>query len=412
MPRLRRRSNNLTPSASSTRPAATSNYSMSRPRRGAAAAAAAAASVSATVDREGSSSRSRSASPERKRLRLTVKAAPSKLREATSSNTRSSGGRTSLLRGRSKKTVVEESSEEEEEEDEDEDEMDADADEDVEMDDQDDDDDDDDEEDADGEEDEPVAPTPAAVAASRKILKPSVIVTLPRKLLPVEAKEIAMGDASDDEELSELDSDEAEDMEEDEELGEEDAEGEEEPGEEDAEGEDEELDSDEDGASEGGTPDMSKLTRRQRAVYDESLEGGLMALSNEAQKKKHLTAEELTMRRAEMARRRKNLSEKRNEEEKMDTINRLLKKQAPKRRGKAAKEPTTAADAGDSGAEDLEPEPERAPALYTHYIQNADGVSLGVPHEWLDSPFGTTFANPVKAQSSRPFTGRMVEEVS
>lgn len=39
----------------------------------------------------------------------------------------------------------------------------------------------------------------------------------------------------------------------------------------------------------------------------------------EAQKKKHLTAEEHAMRRAEMARRRKNLSEKRNEEEKVST---------------------------------------------------------------------------------------------
>lgn len=39
----------------------------------------------------------------------------------------------------------------------------------------------------------------------------------------------------------------------------------------------------------------------------------------EAQKKKHLTAEEHAMRRAEMARRRKNLSEKRNEEEKVSS---------------------------------------------------------------------------------------------
>lgn len=37
----------------------------------------------------------------------------------------------------------------------------------------------------------------------------------------------------------------------------------------------------------------------------------------EPQVKKHLTAEERAMRRAEMARRRKNLSEKRNEEEKV-----------------------------------------------------------------------------------------------
>lgn len=39
----------------------------------------------------------------------------------------------------------------------------------------------------------------------------------------------------------------------------------------------------------------------------------------EPQVKKHLTAEEHAMRRAEMARRRKNLSEKRNEEEKVST---------------------------------------------------------------------------------------------
>lgn len=38
---------------------------------------------------------------------------------------------------------------------------------------------------------------------------------------------------------------------------------------------------------------------------------------SEVQVKKHLTAEEHAMRRAEMARRRKNLSEKRNEEEKV-----------------------------------------------------------------------------------------------
>lgn len=37
----------------------------------------------------------------------------------------------------------------------------------------------------------------------------------------------------------------------------------------------------------------------------------------EPQVKKHLTAEERVMRRTEMARRRKNLSEKRNEEEKV-----------------------------------------------------------------------------------------------
>lgn len=45
---------------------------------------------------------------------------------------------------------------------------------------------------------------------------------------------------------------------------------------------------------------------------------------SEPQTKKHLTAEEHAMRRAEMARRRKNLSEKRNEEEKVSSLLNLL----------------------------------------------------------------------------------------
>lgn len=44
----------------------------------------------------------------------------------------------------------------------------------------------------------------------------------------------------------------------------------------------------------------------------------------EPQVKKHLTAEERAMRRAEMARRRKNLSEKRNEEEKVRLLNHIV----------------------------------------------------------------------------------------
>jgi Ino eighty subunit 2 len=50
----------------------------------------------------------------------------------------------------------------------------------------------------------------------------------------------------------------------------------------------------------------------------------LLILTSEAQKKKHLTAEEHAMRRAEMARRRKNLSEKRNEEEKVRWSSNLI----------------------------------------------------------------------------------------
>src|SRR5271170_4162822 len=53
----------------------------------------------------------------------------------------------------------------------------------------------------------------------------------------------------------------------------------------------------------------------------------------ETLRKRPLTADEIALRRSETARRRKNQSEQRLEEEKIETINRLLKPQAPRRRG-------------------------------------------------------------------------------
>ncbi|KAG9384105.1 PAPA-1 domain containing protein [Pyrenophora tritici-repentis] len=165
---------------------------------------------------------------------------------------------------------------------------------------------------------------------------------------------------------------------------------------------DEDMDSDED-LSRDQTPDVSKMTKRQRALVTEEGDGTLLALSNEAQKKKHLTAEEHAMRRAEMARRRKNLSEKRNEEEKLDTINRLLKKQPPKRGRKALQ---------DEDGQEEEPEPERANPLFVRYIQNAKGTQLAVPDEWLQAPVGNLFTGDLQKGAQKPFSGRMVEEVA
>lgn len=131
--------------------------------------------------------------------------------------------------------------------------------------------------------------------------KPNVTVTAPNEgpLKSVEAKEI---EDADDDELSDLESD-----------------NENEIGNDIAEDEDEEMGDEDDDSdvenSRSATPDMSKLTRRQRGAFEE--DANLMALSNEAQTKKQLSAEEHAMRRQEMARRRKNLSEKRNEEEKV-----------------------------------------------------------------------------------------------
>jgi Ino eighty subunit 2 len=103
--------------------------------------------------------------------------------------------------------------------------------------------------------------------------------------MAVQQKE--MQEASDDEELSELDSDVGEEVEEEEGMqtgNEEDAEGEEEEieVEEEVDEDDEDsLDSDDEtpaGGSRASTPDLNKLTKRQRARFEEGGSGPMLAL--------------------------------------------------------------------------------------------------------------------------------------
>ncbi|CAK3842675.1 INO80 complex subunit 2 [Lecanosticta acicola] len=336
-------------------------------------------------------------------LRLTVKAPPSKLRQATSgasippnpyaeaSESDTTPAPRAARATRNPRTVVEPDSDEddedapgeaEEDEDEEEEEDDAEGEQDTEMMDN-----EESEEDADGEDEdmEDEHPPPPVIRQERATgkSKPSVTVIAPSEgpLKSVEDKE--MEDEDDDEELSDLESDDilqGQNNDEDE--------------------EEDELDSDaEDENSRSATPDLSKLTRRQRGAFEEeTVTDGLMSLSNEAQKKKHLTAEEHAMRRAEMARRRKNLSEKRNEEEKMDTINKLLQKPAPKRRTRAEIEAAKAAERS-PGAED---EYEKADPLYVRWVNTSKGSYIGVPQEWLDAPIGEQLRKP----------GGMIQEVA
>ena len=74
---------------------------------------------------------------------------------------------------------------------------------------------------------------------------------------------------------------------------------------------------------ENTTDSTRSTTTRSKMLLDLLEDGG---------SKKKLTDEEIQLRRAENARKRKNLSEKRLEEEKQDTINKLLKKRAGKSR--------------------------------------------------------------------------------
>ena len=323
MPRLRSRAQ----PAPLTAPSVAQTASSTRPRRSTANQSPA----SAVIQRS---------SPEetRQSIHLTVKSSPGRLRQATSGAvTKGAVTRQNIVAGkrssRNSRVVQEVDSEEEEDEDDEEEDEEEDEDEDegeeeveqadamdVDDDEEEDEDEDaegdeDDDMDAEGEEDDDTMASGIVVSTSRSIpVKPAISITKAQD--SVEAKEMAMDD-DDDEELSDPESDLEGD--------EEDAEGEDD----DAEGEDDDemggqdddvdMDSDED-MSRDQTPDVTKMTKRQRAIVNEDSDGALMALSNEAQKKKHLTAEEHAMRRAEMARRRKNLSEKRNEEEKVSSF--------------------------------------------------------------------------------------------
>ncbi|KAK3345390.1 PAPA-1-like conserved region-domain-containing protein [Neurospora tetraspora] len=366
---------------------------------------------------------------------LTVKVPSNKLREATSGNSSSGIAASRRNRPGAKKSYVVESSEDEDEEmeEEEDDEEVEEADEievsnnapvldDDEDDEEDEEEEDDEDEDMDVDEDDDVdmddTPAPPTITVSK-----AQATTSPNKAkatakapssspttIKAAPKTNYYDDDDDDDELSELESEpedpELEDMaaaeddaeeaeeEEDEDM---DAEGDEiEVAEDDAEAEEVELDSDEEGGSRGGTPDISKMTARQRAKVGVASHE-YMKLSDEVQAKKVFTAEELSMRRAEMARRRRNLSEKRNEEVKMETINKLLKKQAPKTNRKAALLNGDETPAGDAG-------PPKADPTFVRWINNKSGSRIAVPEDMLAGPVGQVFTGGVKR--------KMVEEVS
>ncbi|KAI9044073.1 PAPA-1-like domain-containing protein [Aspergillus affinis] len=250
---------------------------------------------------------------------------------------------------------------------------------------------DDEDADADGDLDMDDAP-PQPPVSKRHAKASATSVATSKPVKSVEAKEMQADDDDDedDEELSEPDSDaegEPDDLEEST-LG-------------NVNGGDEQLDDDDMDESDDGLPsnDPSKLTKRQRG----NLGNDFLQLPMEPQVKKHLTAEERQMRRAEMARRRKNLSEKRNEEEKMDTINRLLRKQAPKRRGRVP-----AAEAAEASADQEGQEVERADPIMVRWVSGRAGSRVGVPEEWFGTPAGRVFGEgPLGNSGPR----KLVEEV-
>lgn len=92
----------------------------------------------------------------------------------------------------------------------------------------------------------------------------------------------------------------------------------------------------------------------------------------------------------------------------MDTINRLLKKQAPKRRGKISAAEISAQDRGDDASasppgEDVPP----ANPVFVRWVSDRQGCRVGVPAEWLGGPVGRVFGGAGGAGGGR----RAVEEV-
>ncbi|KAH7311727.1 PAPA-1-like conserved region-domain-containing protein [Stachybotrys elegans] len=307
-------------------------------------------------------------------------------------------------RGGKKSYVVDSSPDDEEEEEEEaeiDDDEDAEGEDDMELDAEGDDVDAEGDEDADGD-----------IEMDTSVIHPTIKVSRPPKST-ISAKGQPVPDDDDDEDDDEL-SDPGDSEPEDQTMGfgdetmaDEDAEGEEievageeeeEEEEEEAE-EGEERDSDEDG-SRAGSPDLAKMTKRQRARFEDEPQQ-YMKLSDEVQVKKHFTAEELSMRRQEMARRRRNLSEKRTEEVKMETINKLLKKQAPKVNRKAA---AAAAANGEAG----EADGPRPSPVFIRWVNGKNGSRLAVPGEILNGPVGTVFQGNGTGMRS----GKMVEEVA
>ncbi|KAI0162949.1 PAPA-1-like conserved region family protein [Pestalotiopsis sp. NC0098] len=403
----------------------------SRPRRAAAQKANSAITDMVDSDNIISSKTGKIMSSRAQSRRSDAKLPASKLRQSTTSRNGQSGGRESfeggeILAGKrnrsQKKSYVVESSDDDEAadgEDEDaeavDDTMDLGDDDaegdvvddsmDLDVDAEGEDDDDLSDEDAEGEEDDmTIDATPRA--PSSKASKPAASKAAASKTKSAAKPALKQDVADDNSELSELDSDD-EDIQEDTTMGVGDVD-EDEDEDEDAEGEDDEeieatgaaaqgadgeLLSDDDG-SRAASPDFAKMTKRQRARFEDD-DGTLLKLSDEVQAKKHFTAEELSMRRAEMARRRRNLSEKRNEEVKRETIDKLLKKQAPKTNRKAQ-----------LAAEEAALLEEKPNPVFVRWVSNKDGERVGVPDEIMAGPAGKVFV-PGGLKS-----GKMVEEVN
>ncbi|KAI9318705.1 PAPA-1-like conserved region-domain-containing protein [Dichotomocladium elegans] len=130
------------------------------------------------------------------------------------------------------------------------------------------------------------------------------------------------------------------------------------------------------------------MTKRQRAKMNNEGPEEFLELPMDTGKKKNiLTQEEQTLRRSEVARRRKNQSIQRAEKDKEDTINRLLKKQASKSR-KIIKDDGTDEKDGKTSSRPTQPDSLR-------YTSTREGNLLMIPTTVkLEDVFGQIAREP------------------
>ncbi|KAK4939499.1 hypothetical protein LTR10_020208 [Elasticomyces elasticus] len=260
---------------------------------------------------------------------------------------------------------------------------------------------------------------PAAKPNGKQTGKPKLVVT-PAKVGPLKSVEDQeMEDDPDDDEVdnsSELsdadedttanvndeDDEDAEGEEEEIEMEGGNAMGEEEEVEEEDDADDDDLDdsSDDTPASGSATPDLAKLTKRQRGRPED--QGTLMALDMAPQQRKFFTDAEKAMKKDEHARKRKELTKRKVQEEKTAALNRLLKPQVSKTRGAAPKPETLAAAAAAATGSPYEEEEwvPKANPLYTRWTSSKEGIKLGVPEEWLGKRVGGYFGAPLSSNTS------------
>lgn len=82
----------------------------------------------------------------------------------------------------------------------------------------------------------------------------------------------------------------------------------------------------------------------------------------------------------------------------METINKLLKKQAPKTNARRR-------DFNGGGDTTIDGEPVKPNPIFVRWVSNKDGNRIAVPEEWTAGPVGSIFVGGVAG------SGKLIEEV-